>query len=145
MMMYPVKKLYVSEKEKLEKEGYAVFAPEFFETALLHFMSELGQLFENYYYHTNRKELMISYVHGFRAVLSVGISLHCQEDINKPNIGENKQAINEQFFDVYEKALNLKYVLRDHHFYSMFSSYLVLGNMMGFNFDDITYVYENEK
>jgi len=143
--MYPVKKMYLSEKKKLEDEGYAVFSPEFFQEALLNFLSRLGYLYQVTSRQGNRKEIMQAYVAGFKGILGVGVALHAQEDISQPNLTYSDKKISELYLDIYEKALDLKYTLKDYTFYALFSTYLVLGNSLGFNFEDITYVYENEK
>lgn len=143
--MYPVKKMYLTEQKKLESEGREIFAPEFFEEALLNFLSHLGELQQIVAKKGNRKQTMIAYVHGFRSLLGVGIALHCQEDISRPNLPETHKKMSEQFFDIYEHALALRYTLKDHSFYALFSGYLSLGGLLGLNFDDISYVYENER
>lgn len=144
-MEYPVKKMYDTQQEKLESEGYEVFAPEFFEEALLNFMACLGKLYQVVYQKGNRKEIMVTYVEGFRGILSVGIALQCQEDISQPNLPKSHQDFKAQLFATYERAVALKYVLKDHSFYALFSSYLGIGHILGINFDDINYVYESEK
>lgn len=144
-MLYPVKKFSMSQKEKLVSEGREIFAPEFFEEALLSFLESLGELSKTVRNGGNRKEIMLAYVNGFRYALNVGIALQCQEDISQPNLPEGHKDMTKQLFDIYEKALTLRYTLKDHTFYALFSSYLGFGHILGFNFDDITYVYENEK
>lgn len=144
-MMYPVKKMYLTEKKKLEEEGYAVFSQDFFVEALLNFLSQLGLLYRVIKQDGNRKEVMQAYVAGFKGILGVGVALQAKEDISQPNIEHHDKKLETIYFDVYEKALDLKYTLKDHTFYSLFASYLGLGAVLGFNFDDITYVYENEK
>lgn len=144
-MKYPVKKMYDTQQERLKQEGYEVFAPEFFEEALLNFMSCLGDLYQAVYQKANRKDVMLIYVKGFRAVLNVGISLQCQEDISQPTLAKSNLFFRDQLFKTYECALSLRYALKDHSFYAMFSSYLGLGQILNLNFDDVHYVYENER
>lgn len=144
-MMYPVKKMYLAEQQRLENAGYEIFSTEFVEKALLQFLTDLGILYQADLRQANRKELMHAYVAGFQAILGVGVALQAKEDISQPNLQNAGKTRRQLFFDIYEKALTLKYTLSDQGFYSLFSSYLVLGNAMDINFDDITYVYEKEK
>ena len=145
MKVYPVKKYYLTEQKKLEAEGYAVFSNEFFEQALLNFLSSLGQLAQQTTLQANRRSLMMAYVGGFRALLGVGIALQAQEDISQPQISHQNESLTTLYFDIYEKALALRYTLKDHSFYALFASYLALGSYLDINFEDINYVYENEK
>ena len=120
-MMYPVKKMYLTEQKKLEEEGYAVFSPEFFQEALLNFLSYLGNLYQVTSRKGNRKEVMQAYVTGFKGILGVGVALHAQEDVSQPNITYSEKKMAELYLDIYEKAIDLKYTLKDYTFYALFS------------------------
>lgn len=143
--MYHIAKLYLSEEEKLASKGEEVFSRQFFDKALLNFMSQLGQLYQALSANVNRKELMKAYVTGFKGILAIGVALHCQEDISEPEIGTDRPLSEQVFFNLYEKCNVLSYTLKDSAFYSLFSSYLALGKMLGLNFDDISYVYYEEE
>lgn len=143
-MMLPVKKYYEAEQHQLESNTYEVFSKDFFNSQLLVFLSRVGDVYKGISIKANKKEMMHLYVLGFKAVLGVGIALGAKEDISQPNLKTKSKNKEELLLDVYEKAVDLKYTLKDHTFYSMFSSYLLLGESLGFNFDDISYVYENE-
>lgn len=143
--MYHIAKLYQNEQKELESKGEEIFSRQFFDKALLNFMSELGMLYRKLGQKPNRKELMQAYVTGFKGMLAIGVALHCKEDINEPEIGADRPYGDAVFFDLYEKCNILYYTLKDAQFYSLFSSYLALGKMLGLNFDDIYYVYYEEK
>lgn len=143
--MYHIAKLYQNEEKRLASSGEEIFSRQFFDKALLNFMSQLGMLYQSLSRKANRKELMGAYVNGFKGILTIGVALHCQEDISEPEIGSDRPLSEQVFFELYEKCNVLTYTLKDSAFYSLFSSYLALGKMLGLNFDDISYVYYEEK
>ncbi len=142
--MYPLRKLAQNEQEKLEAKGYALFSADFFESALLDFLYELGS-FQHQYRALNRKELMLCYARGFRSLLAVGIALNAKDDINQSQIPDEDRPVNKLCLDLYEQAVTLRYTLKDHGYYSLFATYLQLGNILNINLEDINYVFENEE
>ena len=137
--MLPIKKYY-DQEEKISNE---IFSNKIFENRILHFFTCLSNLYEVLERKGNKKELMHAYVLGFRSILGMGIALNAKDDLSYPGIDLISKNVETLLFDIYEKAISLKYTLKDHVFYSMFSSYIVLGDTLGFNFEDVTYVYEN--
>ena len=138
--MLPIKKYY----NQYNHATNEVFSHKMFENRILSFFTCLSNLYQVIERKGNKKELMQAYVLGFRAILGIGIALNAKDDLNYPGIDNFTKSTETLLFDIYEKAISLKYTLKDHMFYSMFSSYIVLGDTLGFNFEDVTYVYENE-
>ena len=138
--MLPIKKYY----NQYNHATNEVFSRKMFENRILTFFTCLSNLYQVIERKGNKKELMQAYVLGFRAILGIGIALNAKDDLNYPGIDNITKSIETLLFDIYEKAISLKYTLKDHMFYSMFSSYIILGDTLGFNFEDVTYVYENE-
>ena len=143
--MYSIRKLYRYEQEQLASLGHDVFSRTFFDQTMLSFMSRLGDLYVARYKKANRKDLLALYVSGFKAILAIGVSLSCKDDLREPEINEKREDEIRLFYEMYEKSLVLSYTLKDSAFYSLLGTYLNFGQTLGINFDDIMYVYRTQE
>lgn len=88
-----------------------------------------------------RDVILEEYVDGVHFILSIGLELKIQEQVNLDPIDENKDLV-EQFQQVFASIIDFRKQLNFETYHKIFNEYIKLGKLLGFSVEDIEEAYK---